>query len=97
MGALRWAADACHALLPVPVAWRTFEDFLKLSHKRYVCLDAPVQGCAYAGSGNVLKVQQLLSTCSDHLDDKNAHQVCMRAAGCHSGARTLHGNAPTAA
>jgi hypothetical protein len=22
----------------------------------------------------VLKVQQLLSTCSDHLDDKNAHQ-----------------------
>lgn len=34
-----------------------------------------VEGCAYAGSGNVLKVQQLLSTCSDHLDDKNAHQA----------------------
>ena len=34
-----------------------------------------MQGCAYAGTGNVLKVQQFLSICSDHLEDKNAHQV----------------------
>ena len=34
-----------------------------------------VQTCAYAGSGNVLKVQQMLSICSDHLEEKNSHQV----------------------
>ena len=30
--------------------------------------------CAYAGTGNVLKVQQLLHICSEHYDNKE--QVC---------------------
>lgn len=34
-----------------------------------------VETCAYAGSGNVLKVQKLLHTCSDHLEENNAHQT----------------------
>jgi len=33
-----------------------------------------VETCAYAGTGNVLKVQSLLSTCAEHLEDKNAFQ-----------------------
>lgn len=35
-----------------------------------------VEGCAYAGTGNVLKIQKLLDICGDHLDEKekNAHQ-----------------------
>jgi len=31
--------------------------------------------CAYAGTGNVLKVQNMLHTCSDHLEENNAHQA----------------------
>ena len=34
-----------------------------------------VETCAYAGSGNVLKVQKLLGICSEHLEEKNEHQV----------------------
>ncbi len=34
-----------------------------------------VETCAYAGTGNVLKVQKLLETCTDHLEDKNSHQA----------------------
>jgi 26S proteasome regulatory subunit N1 len=34
-----------------------------------------VETCAYAGSGNVLKIQKLLDTCGDHLEDKNVHQA----------------------
>lgn len=31
--------------------------------------------CAYAGTGNVLKVQEMLHLCAEHLDDKAEHQV----------------------
>ncbi len=32
--------------------------------------------CAYAGTGNVLKVQEMLRACADHLDEKDAmHQI----------------------
>lgn len=34
-----------------------------------------VESCAYAGSGNVLKVQKMLHTCSDHLEENNGHQA----------------------
>lgn len=34
-----------------------------------------VEICAYAGTGNVLKVQKMLHTCSDHLEENNAHQA----------------------
>jgi len=34
-----------------------------------------VETCAYAGTGNVLKVQKLLESCADHLEDKNSFQA----------------------
>ena len=37
-----------------------------------------VETCAYAGSGNVMKVQKLLGVCAEHLEDNNAHQVFVR-------------------
>lgn len=29
-----------------------------------------VETCAYVGTGNVLKIQKLLATCGEHLDEK---------------------------
>lgn len=34
-----------------------------------------LDSCAYAGSGNVLKVQQMLHLCTDHLEKDNGHQA----------------------
>jgi 26S proteasome regulatory subunit N1 len=35
-----------------------------------------VEGCAYVGSGNVLKVQQMFHHCLEHLEEKDAaHQA----------------------
>ena len=34
-----------------------------------------LESCAYAGSGNVLKVQQMLRTCTDHLTEGAEHQA----------------------
>eukprot|EP01111_Echinosteliopsis_oligospora_P005169 TRINITY_DN1836_c0_g1_i1.p1 TRINITY_DN1836_c0_g1~~TRINITY_DN1836_c0_g1_i1.p1 ORF type:complete len:486 (-),score=153.80 TRINITY_DN1836_c0_g1_i1:22-1479(-) len=34
-----------------------------------------VEICAYAGTGNVLKVQRMIHVCSDHLEENNAHQA----------------------
>lgn len=34
-----------------------------------------VETCAYAGSGNVMKIQKLLGVCAEHLEENNAHQV----------------------
>ncbi|CAN0561155.1 unnamed protein product [Ectocarpus sp. 12 AP-2014] len=31
--------------------------------------------CAYAGTGNVLKVQEMLHLCAEHLDEKAEHQA----------------------
>lgn len=39
--------------------------------------------CAYAGTGNVLKVQEMLHLCAEHLDDKAEHQV--GGGGCRWG------------
>ncbi|KAL2629531.1 hypothetical protein R1flu_014217 [Riccia fluitans] len=43
----------------------------KISQYLQVTLDA----CAYAGTGNVLKVQRLLGLCADHLDKGESHQA----------------------
>jgi len=34
-----------------------------------------VETCAYAGSGNVMKIQKLLGVCAEHLEENNAHQA----------------------
>lgn len=34
-----------------------------------------VETCAYAGSGNVMKVQKLLGVCAEHLEENNSHQA----------------------
>ncbi|BBN10868.1 26S proteasome regulatory subunit N1 [Marchantia polymorpha subsp. ruderalis] len=43
----------------------------KISQYCQVTLDS----CAYAGTGNVLKVQRLLGLCADHLDKGESHQA----------------------
>ena len=39
-----------------------------------------VETCAYAGTGNVLKVQEMLHACTDRIEDaeKSSHQVRWR-------------------
>eukprot|EP00281_Chroomonas_sp_CCMP1168_P026072 CAMPEP_0206230098 /NCGR_PEP_ID=MMETSP0047_2-20121206/10060_1 /ASSEMBLY_ACC=CAM_ASM_000192 /TAXON_ID=195065 /ORGANISM="Chroomonas mesostigmatica_cf, Strain CCMP1168" /LENGTH=915 /DNA_ID=CAMNT_0053653463 /DNA_START=69 /DNA_END=2816 /DNA_ORIENTATION=- len=34
-----------------------------------------VETCAYAGSGNVMKVQKLFGVCAEHLEENNSHQA----------------------
>eukprot|EP00960_Hanusia_phi_P025650 745798-Hanusia_phi.AAC.4 len=34
-----------------------------------------VETCAYAGSGNVMKVQKMLGICAEHLEENNSHQA----------------------
>jgi hypothetical protein len=58
----------------------------KVSMHAQIILDS----CAYAGTGNVLKVQRLLSICGDHLEEDKtpggvAHQV-----GVHSSLTLRH-------
>ncbi|KAK8493348.1 hypothetical protein V6N13_046714 [Hibiscus sabdariffa] len=36
--------------------------------------DVTLLSCAYAGTGNILKVQELLSHCAEHLDNGETHQ-----------------------
>jgi 26S proteasome regulatory subunit N1 len=48
---------------------KTFHE--KISKYCQVTLDS----CAYAGTGNVLKVQALLSLCADHLEKGDSHQA----------------------
>ncbi|KAG2319360.1 hypothetical protein Bca52824_012573 [Brassica carinata] len=36
--------------------------------------DMTLVSCAYAGTGNVLKVQELLAQCGEHLEEGNIHQ-----------------------
>ncbi|KAH7481928.1 hypothetical protein PRIC1_009605 [Phytophthora ramorum] len=40
-----------------------------IEHKISKYLAITLETCAYAGSGNVLKVQQLLRTCAEHIED----------------------------
>eukprot|EP00897_Mesotaenium_endlicherianum_P000523 jgi/Mesen1/10471/ME000083S09976 len=59
--------DAVDATVEVA---KTFDE--KISKYCQVTLE----GCAYAGTGNVLKIQSFLATCGDHLEGKNdQHQA----------------------
>jgi len=50
------------------------EEFVPAPMKKYTLLTA--ESCAYAGSGNVLKVQEMLQACAEHLDEKEwQHQM----------------------
>lgn len=53
----------------------TIETLKALTHPigKYAALT--VETCAYAGTGNVLKVQQMLKICTDHLETGNMHQA----------------------
>ena len=48
-----------------------------IEHKRGKYAEVTVESCAHAGTGNVLKVQQMLRLCTDHLTEGNAaeHQA----------------------
>ena len=46
-----------------------------------------LETCAYAGSGNVLKVQEMLALCGEHIDAEEGHEWqarCPRASCCVS-------------
>lgn len=45
-----------------------------IEHKMSKYLAITLETCAYAGSGNVLKVQQLLRICAEHIEDPAAAQ-----------------------
>ncbi|CAG9333286.1 unnamed protein product [Blepharisma stoltei] len=50
------------------------EDLVAAPIKKYALLT--VESCAYAGSGNVLKVQEMLQACAEHLEEKEwQHQM----------------------
>eukprot|EP00501_MAST-03F_sp_TOSAG23-6_P000211 GSMAST32.ASY1.ANO1.214.1 assembled CDS len=55
----------------------TLEVFKTIENKIGHFAILTVKTCAYAGSGNVLKVQEMLHVCAEHLDEKNAayHQM----------------------
>jgi 26S proteasome regulatory subunit N1 len=47
-------------------------DAIKLiSHPISKYTEMCIEGCAYVGSGNVLKVQEMLHVCSEHLEEKD--------------------------
>lgn len=45
-----------------------------IEHRMSKYLVITLETCAYAGSGNVLKIQQLLRTCAEHIEDPAAAQ-----------------------
>jgi 26S proteasome regulatory subunit N1 len=46
-----------------------------IEHPRGKYAEIVLESCAYANSGNVLKVQQMLRLCTDHLTEKAEHQA----------------------
>lgn len=55
-----------------------------------------VETCAYAGTGNVLKVQKLLQVCGDHLDEEKTKKE-EAAAGTSTSAASTAPTTPTSA
>jgi 26S proteasome regulatory subunit N1 len=45
-----------------------------IEHRMSKYLVTTLETCAYAGSGNVLKIQQLLRSCAEHIEDPLACQ-----------------------
>lgn len=60
------AGERCDAIL---------EAIRIIEHPRGKYTEYTVETCAYAHSGNVLKVQQMLRTCTDHLTENAEHQA----------------------
>jgi len=52
----------------------TIETLKTISHTMGKYASLTVETCAYAGTGNVLKVHKLLDMCADHLDEKDKSQ-----------------------
>ena len=46
-----------------------------VSHKMGKYAAVTVESCAYAGTGNVLKIQELLHMCAEHLQENAEHQA----------------------
>jgi 26S proteasome regulatory subunit N1 len=46
-----------------------------IEHKRGRHAEATLETCAYTGTGNVLKVQQMLRMCTEHLQEDAEHQA----------------------
>lgn len=46
-----------------------------IEHKRSKYAEIALETCAYAGSGNVLKVQNMLRRCTEHLTEDAEHQA----------------------
>lgn len=46
-----------------------------IEHKRGKYAEITLETCAYAGTGNVLKVQQMLRLCAEHLTEGAEHQA----------------------
>jgi 26S proteasome regulatory subunit N1 len=55
------------------------KDFVAGPFKRYAV--TTIESCAYAGSGNVLKIQELLQQCSEHHEEKEAPSHMAAALG----------------
>jgi 26S proteasome regulatory subunit N1 len=53
----------------VSTSLSVMKELVKPEIRNYACLTA--ESCAYAGSGNVLKVQEMLHTCAEHLEEKD--------------------------
>jgi len=54
----------------------TLEVIKTLTHPIKSYIEITVEACAYVGTGNVLKVQKMLHTCLEHLEEKDAaHQA----------------------
>jgi len=52
----------------------TLETLKTLTHPIGQYAHVTVEACAYAGSGNVLKIQSFLNACADHLQENNGFQ-----------------------
>jgi len=46
-----------------------------VEHKMGRFAAVTIEGCAYAGTGNVLKIQELLGLCAEHLTENAEHQA----------------------
>ena len=56
----------------VATSLSVIKDLIKPEIRQYAAITA--ECCAYAGSGNVLKVQEMLKVCAEHLEEKDWQQ-----------------------
>ena len=53
----------------------SFQIVKTIEHRMGRYTQVVLDTCAYAGTGNVLKVQEMLHVCAEHLDENAEHQV----------------------